>query len=199
MKTRMAATMITPESTTFDLRSFLRDLPPFFSIDVETTGLERDDEIITASISWPFGDKKKISSFPFHLDRFSPGTEKSNRDFKRILDATLFNPAYKGVVIFHNVTFDLPLLLRRYYRTPPHAWRSAPEKVRQILRRTFRKPAHPCSYHFRLKDFCKIYGGCGRCVNALFPELCCRWRFCLRSGRRAGHTCAAMDSLVDHE
>ncbi|GEM_PF-4683774 len=122
-----------------DLQNFIREPPPYISIDVETTGLEIDTEILTASIGWSYDEGKTIFSAAFHLDRFDQKTEPSDGIFKKAIQVTLLNPAYTGIIVFHNAAFDLPLLLRRYHQILPTA------------------RANPSNYRFNLKDFCKIY------------------------------------------
>lgn len=94
---------------------------PLVSCDLETTGLSRRDEIVSAAVSW-IDKSNNISSVAFFLDRCSEeDVSVDDERFKEILSATLFNvPSvgnanpYKGIVLFHNLLFDLKFILIRY-------------------------------------------------------------------------------------
>jgi hypothetical protein len=122
----------------------LKNLPPYLSIDLETSGLYREAEIITAAMSWSYDGGNTVLSEGFYLDRYGALIKPAENIFIEILAATLFNPGHKGVVIFHNAAFDLPLLIRRFFRIVSKGDRS---KV----------PADPINYIFRLKDFCQVF------------------------------------------
>jgi hypothetical protein len=84
-----------------------------FAIDIETTGLTRSSEIVSAAISW-HGPDNKIKSKAFLLDRWKAGTEGPDQEFQNILKRTLLNANCHGIALFHNAPFDLKLLLLRY-------------------------------------------------------------------------------------
>lgn len=90
-----------------------------FAIDIETTGLRRSAEIVTVSITW-LDEFRKIQSIAFFTDRIQNTKEKEERfknDFpllKQILQGTLFNNNFQGIVLFHNAPFDVTRLLTRF-------------------------------------------------------------------------------------
>lgn len=94
---------------------------PLVAFDVETTGLSRRDEIVSAAVTW-LGKSGEINSVAFFLDRCAQeDIEKDEERFKEILAETLFNVSteksknfYKGIALFHNLLFDLKLLMVRY-------------------------------------------------------------------------------------
>lgn len=141
------------EAPTFNVNEFLANLPNNISVDIETDGLEVNAEIITASIAWTHDEGCTVASAAFHLDRHNQNLKQADRIFRKILDATLFNPTYAGVVVFHNAAFDLPFLLRRYFRV--HKPRQ--ELLNCISRLRSAEPANPVNYRFLLSDFCKVY------------------------------------------
>ena len=141
------------EVPAFNIRHFLEKLPNYISIDVETDGLGASAEIITASIAWSHDEGRTISSDAFHLDRHNQNLKQADRVFRKILNATLFNPTYAGVVVFHNAAFDLPILLRRYFRVQ----QPRQELLNCISRLRSAEPANPMNYRFLLGDFCKVY------------------------------------------
>ena len=118
----------------FDIEKLLANLPPYIVLDCETNqGKTRYEDIITIGMAWTDNeDCTTIKSVCFHVDRYLPGTERGKEQIRRILAATLFNPSYPGQVIFHNVNFDLPLLLSHFYTDVEN-------------------------YKFRIKDFCQIW------------------------------------------
>lgn len=93
---------------------------PIMAIDIETTGLERSDEICTVSISW-LDEIQNIESAGFYVDRVRDSDEKERRyqndlpKLKEILQKTLFNKDFHGMVLFHNAPFDVTRLLRRFH------------------------------------------------------------------------------------
>ncbi|MBT4792891.1 MAG: hypothetical protein HON90_15050, partial [Halobacteriovoraceae bacterium] len=122
-----------------DVNVFFKNPPLLLAIDLETSGLTIDSEIITASISWVdpklnetirqyFADSNlggkedvfqllssNVNSQSFCLDPFDPTTEKANRNFRDVLDRSLFNPEFNGTIIFHNMNFDYKFL-HRYFK-----------------------------------------------------------------------------------
>ena len=84
------------------------------SIDIETTGLERADEIVCAAIA--FKNKESIETFSFWLDRFHEPDHADESRFIKILSMTLFKPSFEGTVVFHNMDFDLKMILDRFHK-----------------------------------------------------------------------------------
>jgi len=91
------------------------DPPDCIAIDVETTGIGRDAEIVSAAVSWYEYDSNEPLSIGFWLDRYSDNWKNEDNLFKQILRSTLFNTEYKGTVVFHHAGFDLKLIMIRYY------------------------------------------------------------------------------------
>lgn len=86
----------------------------FLAIDIETTGLERSSEIVSASVVIKKDDK--LVSQSFWIDRFHDQSKSDQLSFETLLDQTLFNRNYKGTVVFHNLDFDFRFLLDRFYK-----------------------------------------------------------------------------------
>lgn len=84
------------------------------AIDLETSGLTQNDEIVSAVIGEEH-DKKYSDNF-YYLDRFGSRQTEQGLEFRERLFKTVFNPSFTGVVIFHNALFDIPFLWRRYRR-----------------------------------------------------------------------------------
>jgi len=95
-----------------ELNIFLLNLPTVLAIDIETMGLDRDSELVSAAIAW----EGKTASF--WLDRFFNRSDSDIGIFKKIVDVTLFNPGFAGTVVFHNVDFDIKFLLERFFAGP---------------------------------------------------------------------------------
>ncbi len=86
------------------------------SMDVETTGLGRTSEIISFAFALLDADNS-IYSQSFFLDRYSNRKQEVHNNtviVEHILSSTLFNSKFKGVVLFHNLNFDLPLIISRF-------------------------------------------------------------------------------------
>lgn len=83
-----------------------------YAIDIETTGLGRECEIISAAIAWDDGDC--IKSEGFWLDRYCNHSASDREKFQAFINRTLLNPEYPGEIVFHNIDFDLKYLLRRF-------------------------------------------------------------------------------------
>lgn len=145
----------TRRSDRFNLAAFIKKPPAFISIDIETTGLEVWDGIACIAFAWSNQPPKSltdIQSKAFHVDRYYPHTKKSDHQVREVLKATLFNPDYKGQVIFHNANFDLPRLIARYFSPPARP--GAPSAFSRFLRCA---PARPENYLLRTSDFCTVY------------------------------------------
>lgn len=130
-----------PLSSRGKLEELVLAPPALIAIDIETTGLNANDETFSAAVSW-FDALGFLQSAWIHLDRYSRVDVGENEiAFQCFLNATLFNPSgYKGTVVFHNLAYDLPYLLRRFYRPPGST-----------------EPARPWNYIFRSKDFARIH------------------------------------------
>ena len=90
--------------------------PPLLAIDVETTGLDRTSEIVTLAIGWQEQDGS-VTSESFYLDRFSklPNETATNEVIVRqLLDWSLFRASFPGLILFHNLNFDIPFLMERF-------------------------------------------------------------------------------------
>lgn len=89
------------------------------AIDIETTGLERSDEICTVSVSW-LDEHQSIQSVGFFVDQIRDTEEKERKyqkDLPRlshILQKTVFNKDFHGIVLFHNAPFDITRLFKRF-------------------------------------------------------------------------------------
>lgn len=84
------------------------------AIDIETAGLERSSEIVSAAISLTSGGG--IHTKSYWIDRFHDENKIEQEQFEQILTLTIFNPDYPGTIIFHNLDFDLRFLLDRFFR-----------------------------------------------------------------------------------
>ncbi len=82
------------------------------SIDIETTGLGRECEIVSAAVAWRDGDV--VKSEGFWLDRYCENSKSDRVEFQAFINRTILNPKYQGEVVFHNMDFDLKHLLRRF-------------------------------------------------------------------------------------
>lgn len=82
------------------------------AIDIETTGLGRESEIISAAVAWR--EHNTVKSEGFWLDRYSENSRSERVEFQSFLNRTILNPEYRGEVVFHNIDFDLKHLLRRF-------------------------------------------------------------------------------------
>jgi hypothetical protein len=83
------------------------------AIDIETTGLGRRSKIMTAAIA--FADSRgEIFKVSFDLNPFTDTSSEDEQLFEMFLFTTLFSPSFKGVIIFHNMSFDLKLLIIRF-------------------------------------------------------------------------------------
>lgn len=83
------------------------------AIDIETTGLERDDEIVSASIAYQDEDGSIQSNF-YWLDRFSDRCPEDEQAFVDDLGEILWSPGHDRTAVFHNISFDLPRIVRRF-------------------------------------------------------------------------------------
>ena len=96
--------------------SFIQNPFGLISVDIETSGLAREDEIVSMAISW--FDNGEIQSAFFYLDRLSIQHSKevqSNlKTVEYFLNQSLFNPNFKGTLIFHNLQFDMKMLFLRF-------------------------------------------------------------------------------------
>jgi len=79
----------------------------YFSIDIETDGLNRKSEIFCAATA----SSCKSTEF-FMLDRYGDNSGQAGLESR--LDSTVFNPRYGGIVICHNAVFDIPRLWHRF-------------------------------------------------------------------------------------
>lgn len=101
-------------NTAFSLDHFLANLPPVIDIDLETTGVERWSEVFSIGLAWSYDGGQSYNSASFYVSRLTPGNEANDAIVQKILAVTLFNSDWSGEVIFHNMAFDLPMLVRRY-------------------------------------------------------------------------------------
>lgn len=85
-----------------------------FSLDIETTGLSDECEIVSAAIAWREG--ATITSHAFWLDRYCRNSQDDRTVFQTFLYKSLLNPSYQGTAVFHNIGFDLRHLLRVFAR-----------------------------------------------------------------------------------
>lgn len=83
------------------------------AIDIETTGLERGSEIVSAAVALTKGRETILKSF--WIDRFHQQSPADQNDFEILLAETIFNHQYKGTIVFHNLDFDFRFLLDRYH------------------------------------------------------------------------------------
>ena len=69
---------------------------PLVAIDIETTGLTRRDEIVSAAVTWT-NERYELMSKAFYLDRCAQeDIQKDDDEFQKILHATLFNNCKKS-------------------------------------------------------------------------------------------------------
>ena len=85
---------------------------PLVSIDIETTGLDRCSAIVSIAFAWR--SSKEIEKTAFWIDPLTPGSDRLRIIIKDLLAETLFNPDFSGVVVFHNLDFDLRFLMRDF-------------------------------------------------------------------------------------